>query len=230
MTEFTLDVHPNKCQLFKAWYLFFFFFLNYRRFVHHQIQNKNWLQKQLNTLFRSCLAFRSCQSPYQQLCMSFHSSFVWQAALSSEVQNQSFKEVSAMFFFVFFFFILLSLLFSRLQEILVDFWFAGQPEKKVLVTVLCPQEVLKHQLASCAKTTKALWNTDSFISNPEEVKTWIFKDLCVQLLQFYNFTGWIFFSSSVLHHKTQSVASRAQVADICDANNCIYKTVYLVTP
>lgn len=99
MTEFTLDVHPNKCQLFKAWYLFFFFFLNYRRFVHHQIQNKNWLQKQLNTLFRSCLAFRSCQSPYQQLCMSFHSSFVWQAALSSEVQNQSFKEVSAMFFF-----------------------------------------------------------------------------------------------------------------------------------
>lgn len=26
MTEFTLDVHPNKCQLFKAWYLFFFFF------------------------------------------------------------------------------------------------------------------------------------------------------------------------------------------------------------
>lgn len=108
--------------------------------------------------------------------------------------------------------------------------FAGQPEKKVLVTVLCPQEVLKHQLASCAKTTKALWNTDSFISNPEEVKTWIFKDLCVQLLQFYNFTGWIFFSSSVLHHKTQSVASRAQVADICDANNCIYKTVYLVTP
>lgn len=147
MTEFTLDVHPNKCQLFKAWYLFFFFFLNYRRFVHHQIQNKNWLQKQLNTLFRSCLAFRSCQSPYQQLCMSFHSSFVWQAALSSEVQNQSFKEVSAMFFFVFFFFILLSLLFSRLQEILVDFWF-----QKSWVTVVFHQAIYQF-----LRPVEAIW-------------------------------------------------------------------------
>lgn len=145
MTEFTLDVHPNKCQLFKAWYLFFFFFLNYRRFVHHQIQNKNWLQKQLNTLFRSCLAFRSCQSPYQQLCPFTPPSSDRQPCLLRCKINHS-KRCQPCFF-VFFFFILLSLLFSRLQEILVDFWF-----QKSWVTVVFHQAIYQF-----LRPVEAIW-------------------------------------------------------------------------
>lgn len=57
------------------------------------------------------------------------------------------SEVSAVFFFVFFFFILLSLLFSLLQEILVDFWF-----QKSWVTVVFHQAIYQF-----LRPVEAIW-------------------------------------------------------------------------
>lgn len=154
MTEFTLDVHPNKCQPFKAWYLFFFFWItgvlcniksktkiDFKSSLIHYLDHV-WLLDPVSLHTNSSVCPFSPPSSDRQPFL-----FNWVSKESSEVQNQSFKEVSAMFFFVFFFFILLSLLFSLLQEILVDFWF-----QKSWVTVVFHQAIYQF-----LRPVEAIW-------------------------------------------------------------------------
>lgn len=146
MTEFTLDVHPNKCQLFKAWYLFFFFFwitgilctiksktkIDFKSSLIHYLDHV-WLLDPVSLHTNSSVCPFTPPSSDRQPCL-----------LRCKINHSKRCQPC---FFVFFFFILLSLLFSRLQEILVDFWF-----QKSWVTVVFHQAIYQF-----LRPVEAIW-------------------------------------------------------------------------